>query len=285
MIILFTKNMGTGNKLHHYATFLAFCKEYNVRLWNASFFPETKYFNRYFNISIPFISFFIDKILEILKNVFYKFGRLIIKLKLNNSLISAIDIGWETPLDLNSIEFCSKVKSTKLLFLFGWQYRYPEGLVKHEKFIKDFFTLRQCHEINVSKSINELRKRYDLIVGIHIRQGDYKKFENGKYFYTDNDYFKIIENLKILFKDINFMFLICSNEKSFFNFLDTNNVNYFKGAGNVIEDMYLFSKCDYLIGPPSTFTMWSSFVGSVPLFMVKSKLDYPKDLKEFKIYK
>lgn len=32
-----------------------------------------------------------------------------------------------------------------------------------------------------------------------------------------------------------------------------------------IEDLYALSKCDYIFGPPSTFSMWASFYGEVPL--------------------
>lgn len=38
-------------------------------------------------------------------------------------------------------------------------------------------------------------------------------------------------------------------------------------------DMYALSQCDYIIGPPSTFNAWASFVGDVPLFSL-----YKRDL-------
>ena len=31
------------------------------------------------------------------------------------------------------------------------------------------------------------------------------------------------------------------------------------------------SMCDYLIGPPSTFTSWASFIGNVPTYHIKNK--------------
>lgn len=37
------------------------------------------------------------------------------------------------------------------------------------------------------------------------------------------------------------------------------------------EDHSLMSMCDYLIGPPSTFTSWSSFIGNVPTYHIKDK--------------
>lgn len=37
------------------------------------------------------------------------------------------------------------------------------------------------------------------------------------------------------------------------------------GSGDTVEDLYALAECDYLIGPPSTFTVWASFYGNVPL--------------------
>jgi hypothetical protein len=42
------------------------------------------------------------------------------------------------------------------------------------------------------------------------------------------------------------------------------------GPGHVVQDMYALARCDYLLGPPSTFTIWSSFYGRVPLCHVES---------------
>lgn len=43
------------------------------------------------------------------------------------------------------------------------------------------------------------------------------------------------------------------------------------------------SQCDYLIGPPSTFTGWASYIGNVPLKYIESKnIDFT--LEDFKIY-
>ena len=40
----------------------------------------------------------------------------------------------------------------------------------------------------------------------------------------------------------------------------------FLASGHFIEDNYNLSRCDYIIGAVSTYTYWSSFFGSVPLF-------------------
>ncbi|MCW3058345.1 MAG: hypothetical protein JWQ02_166, partial [Capsulimonas sp.] len=32
--------------------------------------------------------------------------------------------------------------------------------------------------------------------------------------------------------------------------------------------MYSLSECDYILGPPSTFTAWASFYGQKPLYKI-----------------
>ena len=50
---------------------------------------------------------------------------------------------------------------------------------------------------------------------------------------------------------------------------EVSRVSKHLGSGDLIEDMYGFARCDYLIGPLSTFTMWASFYGGVPLNTIR----------------
>jgi len=40
------------------------------------------------------------------------------------------------------------------------------------------------------------------------------------------------------------------------------------GAGSAVGDMCALAKCDYIFGPLSTFSMWASFYGNKPLFLI-----------------
>ena len=52
---------------------------------------------------------------------------------------------------------------------------------------------------------------------------------------------------------------------------ETIDESHFEGLpcyfahGSAVEDQWLMSQCDYLMGPPSTFSAWASFMGKVPL--------------------
>ncbi len=58
--------------------------------------------------------------------------------------------------------------------------------------------------------------------------------------------------------------MICSDEpipEEPFEGLD-----FLRGPGQLVEDMYSLAGCHYLLGPPSTFTLWASFYGEVPRY-------------------
>ena len=70
--------------------------------------------------------------------------------------------------------------------------------------------------------------------------------------------------------------VICSNEK-----IETEEFSSFDvvlGPNQIVEDMYVFSECDYIVGPPSTYTGWASFMGKNKLYAI-SDLSDPIEFK------
>jgi hypothetical protein len=67
-------------------------------------------------------------------------------------------------------------------------------------------------------------------------------------------------------------FLICSDERIELKNFDGLNVFQIKDA-ILIDDLYALSECDYIIGPPSTFSEWASFYGSVPLRVIENGVE------------
>ena len=129
--------------------------------------------------------------------------------------------------------------------------------------------------------MKETRKGADIIIGVHIRQGDYARWLGGKYYFSLEQYAQIIKNVQILFEDKKVKFLIISNNK--------DNSDYFKdsqycfGSGHFIEDMYSLAACDYIIGPPSTFSGWASFYGDVLLYCIENP-DRAVHTEDFKMF-
>jgi hypothetical protein len=45
------------------------------------------------------------------------------------------------------------------------------------------------------------------------------------------------------------------------------------GSGPPVNDLWTLSKCDFVFGPPSTFSQWASFYGKVPLLHLRGNDD------------
>jgi len=174
---------------------------------------------------------------------------------------------------LDSPENIQLLKSGKIFFLSGWLFRNQNLAEKHSDFIRGYFRPVQKHLANIERTIHPIRKKFRTLVGIHIRRGDYKMFQNGIYYYDVEQYKTVMENIASVFCENEIAFLICSNEDIDLNTFRGQNV--FKGPGHAVEDLYSLAACDYIAGPPSTFTMWASFYGKKPLYMIKNIADIP----------
>ncbi len=139
---------------------------------------------------------------------------------------------------------------------------------KYKKELKKIFKPTDVVVDFVDKFIKEKRGLFQVIVGVHIRRGDYQTWHNGKYFYTDEEYNKIIGQLKILFPNKRVGFLICSNEKIYLENFNNKDVFFFKNSSAAI-DLYGLGLCDYVVGPPSSYSAWASYYGNIPLYFLK----------------
>lgn len=273
MIIISNKPGQLGNLLFIYANLLAYGTENNIRVFNPSFYQYQRYFETTSKRSYFFYSLcykFVFVIARVFDKLKMKFPFIYVKCLSSNEIFD-LDIANES---LNSKMFC---------FLQGWLYRSDKLLIKHAALIKAFFT--PIPELN-SKIDIFFKNKFDLtnetVIAIHIRRGDYSNFEYGKYYYELFEYKKIINDISILFNNQNLHFLICSNEQINLDDINTNNHKMTLAPNHELLDMYCMTRCNYIVGPPSTYTMWASFYGNVPLCMIKDK-NKTITLTDFKI--
>lgn len=145
----------------------------------------------------------------------------------------------------------------------NWNFRSPDALRKNEDAIRRFFAPSNLEE--VKRGFDAIPRTGKVLVGVHIRRTDYKTFLGGRYFYDYSVYFREMANvrdfLKSDSKDV--LFLVFSDEnpeEAVFSDLPCRFVH-----GRAVEDQWMMSQCDYLMGPPSTFSAWASFMGKVPI--------------------
>lgn len=140
---------------------------------------------------------------------------------------------------------------------------------KYHEVIKRYFMPAEniCSDVDC---IFDREYTNNVIIGVHIRRGDYSTWHGGRYYYSLEQYANCCKLLMNLFSDKNkkCIFFLSSNEKLE---LDSSwkDIPFFKlSSSSPISDLYALSKCSYIIGPPSTFSSWASFFGKVPLAFI-----------------
>jgi len=170
---------------------------------------------------------------------------------------------------------------TRLLFVRGWKDRYaPSYLAKHHEAIQTLFepTIHVKTMVNSALPLSE----DTVLIGVHIRRGDYKNYKNGIYYYSDDVYAHYMDQLQSILssQDKKVSFLLCSNEP----ISETLLLNYPViriPTNDPMMELHALSCCDFLIGPPSTFSQWASFIGKVPLKFIRSKDEETFTLSDF----
>lgn len=214
--------------------------------------------------------------------LFHNMARVLYKVKLDLPPVRQITLAdWQTEFDLGDAAFLSSLRARQCVLLRGWLFRDAKAMSKHADTVREFFRPHERNQQNIDELILRARRNSDLLIGIHIRHGIIHFANTRKYFYTAHRYAEMMEEILALFPGKRVNFLICSDWPQDASIFARFKVTF--GTGDLIEDMYAFARCDYMIGPPSTFTMWASFYGKVPLnFILRN--DQRLTLEDFHVH-
>lgn len=273
MLIVAHKSGQLGNRLALFAHLIACAAEHDLVIANPSFDEYARYFEstsrdiwcRYPHKNSPIPRTRSTR--YILYAMGFRLARVLAKTSIRTRLIQHIALKSDD--DLFSLEDCANVdilKASAITIVSGWLFCGHNNLQKHADAIREYFTPIEPHRHNVATVIKCARNTCDILVGIHIRRGDYREFEGGKYFFDIDDYLMLMRRIERILDSPDVGFLVCSNETLDAKWFEGFNVHF--GNNHLIEDMYAFAHCDYLVGPPSTYTIWASFYGRVPLYQI-----------------
>ena len=269
MIIITDRPGQLSNRLWSYTPLIAFCLEHNINLKVLYFNHYSRYFvnvNRIENIKIGLVkSFNSYKVARYLLN-FLKRTR-------TQKFFTQLKVVDYTFPDFETLEKYIK-KNRGLIFMQSWNQPVNIELIsKHKKSVIEIFKPKLSICNHIDHLFKEKRELNDIVVGVHIRKGDYKQFNSGKYFFSNNiylRYMKLIQEQLNAERKTNVVFFLCSDEQIDLNaFLSLNAFNAKKPTA--VHDQYALSKCNYIFGPPSTFSMWASFIGNVPLAFIETE--------------
>jgi hypothetical protein len=171
--------------------------------------------------------------------------------------------------------FQAQIRGAEKFFVHGWKFRAPALVKKHAAKIREFFRPAPAIAAQAQAQVAPLRTQAEVVVGVHIRQGDYRGWLGGKYFFPVERYAAWMREIPVQFPGKRVAFFVCSDEPRTAAEFAGLTVAF---GGSPLADNLSLSACDFIIGPVSTFSQWASFYGGKPLFHLKNT-DAVPDLK------
>ncbi|MFT3694651.1 MAG: alpha-1,2-fucosyltransferase [Kofleriaceae bacterium] len=263
MIIIGRKYGQLGNRLLLFSHWIGFATEYGRELCNPAFEDYAQYFagtyrgalSRYpHGISVPAARW--------VKKAIYAGVLGANKSHVIGRIVPLVDCPDGEHYYLNSDTAIRSILDHRVVVVNGFGFRCEPLIEKHANAIRAFFTPAPHHAKNVSIVLERARRGIDVLIGVHIRRGDFRTFVGGRWFYDDAQYARFMRDAAALFPGKRVGFLVVSNEP-----IDASALggDVRLGSDHLVEDMYALAGCDYILGPPSTFASWASFYGRVPL--------------------
>ncbi len=154
----------------------------------------------------------------------------------------------------------------------GWFVRYYDLFLKYRDEICRLFALDEVYTEPVRKRMSEAEQqavRQVVRLGVHIRRGDYAVWKDGCYFYDDETYARHINRFATMQDGKEIHVYLSSNDPSvtearFQSLCPAVQVHYL--CGSAPEDLFMLSECDFVIGPPSTFSLVAAMYRDIPLY-------------------
>lgn len=152
------------------------------------------------------------------------------------------------------------------LMVEGWYVRHYDLFLKYKKEILELFAFNAATRVAVEKVLQGSEGH--LRLGLHIRRGDYRTWQNGKYFFSDDVYISYVKRFAQQHADKPITVYICGNDPKLDKekyCTELSGIDVCFPNGNPGEDLCLLSACDYLIGAPSTFSLVAAMYHDRPL--------------------
>lgn len=186
---------------------------------------------------------------------------------LGSSAVTLFEQVGAGPIFLESPDVQGKIRDARLVFIYGWPFRAPECVRRHADKIRAYFRPIDSFERASSEAVSRIRWRAEIVVGVHVRHGDYRTFMGGRYFYETGRYAAWMREFAGHFPGRKVGFMVCSDEPRSAGEFPGLHVEW--APGSPVGDLVALSKCDYIMGPESTFSQWASFYGNAPLLVLQ----------------
>lgn len=184
----------------------------------------------------------------------------------------ALDDGRGENLDLDHPAFLADVANHRYTTCSGWKIACWRLVAEQQVELREYFRPNLHWGEVATKFIASLRPQYDLIIGVQIRQSDYREWHGGRFCFTTTQYAVWLRQLLDLHEGRRVAFVVASEERQDPASFAGLAVHFATGSANAgghwFESWVELSLCDIIVSPPSTFSATAAWIGAVPLLPV-----------------
>ena len=180
----------------------------------------------------------------------------------------ALDVLAEETADMEKPVFGDYARGKALTFYAGWRIHAWNLVEARETKLRSRFQPAMSRAAETREWLAELRRRHRVLVGVHLRRGDYRLWHNGRFLFSANRYATWLREVRDLWPEAGFV--LVSDEpisREVFVGLPLYEVPPGVEPGWFL-DWVALTGCDCIIGPPSTYSATAAFVGEGRLWPV-----------------
>ena len=288
VIILKTAGGELANQLWNAASIYAYALECGYAFYNPAFFEYGLFFRfAPSNVLLKMVFFLPFKNYTQRKNAFLRrVGRKLYEMYTNivTFLFSGQIISWidqqNRPFYLSPTQPPTEIlgaleRAQKDIYFDGWLFRNPIGLKKYHQEIRMYFEPREDIQNRVTAHVQALRLRFVHLVGVHIRQGDYQVWREGKYFLDQKRVKKILEEYLDFFdKSADTTCFVLTSDGAVDEAI-FSGLNVLIRQDIAVADLFLLASTDRILGSESTFGAFAGYYGDIPFIVMQhEKMDW-----------
>lgn len=281
MVVMQNKAGQLANRLFAFAHFIGNAIEYDYRLINPTFDEYRHHFPALDADDFGGLPISVRLVPSMRFKTFRRGSEALRKYLPSSPWHIFFNVDDDSEFDLRSPAYLAAARA-KLVFTNGWQFRDHHSLRKHRATIARIFT-PQLEVVDATAARRQSLKASptDVLVGVHVRRGDYARWQGGIYCFADEVYrarmVEVAQALHAQGRDATF--IICSNEN--LNMGAFAPLRVARGPGDAIQDLYMLASCEFILGPPSTYSLWASYYGGGALCHLSRGTESSINLNDF----
>jgi hypothetical protein len=174
-------------------------------------------------------------------------------------------------LDLDSASLATRAQ---WVVCSGWRFEAWAAVERHQMKVRELLRPASYPTSIANLRNAAMRQRYDVVVGLFVRRGDYARWASGRYYYDWDAYVGWTRQLCSLFPGRRVGVLLAGDERLPMERWQSLPVELAGGTlnrgGHWFESFLELSACDHIVSAPSTFAACAAFLGGTTIWPLRA---------------